>query len=170
MASAARSNLPEVRGDAENHTRGTLNHRTGSTQSTGEWAFTAAALSVAQEVSCSDGFTAHGGLDLRGAHLGALVLDGATLDNPGGTALECQWSTVDRQVSCRYGFTARGQFGLYGASVGTRVDLRGGTFSEPGQLVVDFERLNASALYLLPKTRTGRPGRSQLRHGRHVPR
>jgi hypothetical protein len=118
----------------------------------GDWALTAPALSVAQEVFCGDGFTAHGGIDLRGSHLGALVLDGATLDNPGGTALEVHWSTVDRQVSCRHGFTARGQVSLYGADIGARVDLRDGAFSEPGQLVIDFERLNASALYLLPRT------------------
>jgi hypothetical protein len=31
------------------------------------------------------------------------------------------------------------------------VDLREGTFSEPGQLVMDFERLTAAALYLLPR-------------------
>jgi hypothetical protein len=130
----------------------------------GDWALTAPALSVAHEVFCGDGFTAHGGIDLQGAHIGALVLDGATLDNPGGTALEGHWFTVDRQVFCRYGFTARGQVSLYGANVGTRVDLRGGTFSEPGQLVVDFERLKTSALYLLP--RTAPDGLVDLSHAR----
>jgi hypothetical protein len=118
----------------------------------GEWALTAPGLTVGQEMFCGDGFTSQGGIDLRGSHIGALMLDGATLNNPGGMALEVHWSTVDRQVSCRHGFTALGEFSLYGASVGTRVDLRDGTFSNPGDLAIEFERLKAPALYLLPRS------------------
>lgn len=117
---------------------------------TGDWAVTATGLQVTQEMHLSGGFTARGGIDLQAAHLGALIFDGAELDNPNGFALEGGWLTVDRQVSCRHGFTARGEFSLYGARVGARVDLREAGFANPGGLALDFERLNASALYLLP--------------------
>jgi hypothetical protein len=116
----------------------------------GSWALTAAGIRVAQEMHLGGGFVARGGLDLKAAHLGALVLDGAELDNPGGFALEGGWLTVDRQVSCREGFAAQGEFSLYGAQVGTRVDLREAVFTNAGGLALDLERLNASALYLLP--------------------
>ncbi|MGX1274606.1 hypothetical protein [Streptomyces phaeoluteigriseus] len=116
---------------------------------TGNWALTAPGVQVAREMHIGDGFIARGGVDLQAAHLGALVLDGAELDNPGGSALEGGWLTVARQVSCRKGFTARGEFSLYGAQVGARVDLREATFTNAGGLALDFERLTASALYLL---------------------
>ncbi|MFF8531693.1 oxidoreductase [Streptomyces sp. NPDC015532] len=117
---------------------------------TGDWAVTASGLQVTQEMHLGGGFTARGGIDLQGAHLGALIFDGAELDNPNGFALEGGWLTVDRQISCRRGFTARGEFSLYGARVGARVDLREASFTNPGGLALDLERLNASALYLLP--------------------
>ncbi|MFJ8804431.1 hypothetical protein [Streptomyces sp. NPDC102487] len=117
----------------------------------GDWALSASGLQVAQEMHLSDSFTARGGIDLKAAHVGALVLDGAELDNPDGSALEGGWLTVDRQVSCRQGFTAHGEFSLYGAQVGARVDLRDASFSNPSGIALDFERLNASALYLLPR-------------------
>jgi hypothetical protein len=44
------------------------------------------------------------------------------------------------------------------------VDLRDGTFTNPGDLAIDFERLNASALYLLP--RSAPDGLVDLSHAR----
>ncbi|MEU5719289.1 oxidoreductase [Streptomyces sp. NPDC020403] len=129
-----------------------------------DWALTASGLQVAQETQLTHGFTASGGIDLRGAHLGALILDGGELDNPDGNALEGGWLTVDRQVSGRQGFTARGEFSLYGAHIGTRVDLRDATFTNPGDLALDFERLNTPALYLLP--RNSPDGRVDLSHAK----
>ncbi|MGW1273423.1 hypothetical protein [Streptomyces sp. NPDC002491] len=117
----------------------------------GDWALTGSALRVAQEMQLSLGFTARGGIDLQGAHLGTLTLDGAELDNPDGSALEGGWLTVDRQVSGRRHLTVRGEFSLYGAQVGARVDLRDAAFTNPGSLALDLERLSTPALLLLPR-------------------
>ncbi|MGY0021247.1 hypothetical protein ACVHNB_20015 [Streptomyces sp. YJ-C3] len=129
---------------------GSLTLTGASLTHTENWALSVPGLQVAQDVRLNDGFTARGGIDVRSAHLGALILDGAELDSPGGFAFEGGWLTVDRQVSGRQGFTVRGEFSLYGAQVGARVDLRDAAFTNSGGLALDFERLNTSALYLLP--------------------
>ncbi len=64
-------------------------------------------VTVGHSMSCGYGFTATGEISLRGARIGGeLDLNGASLTNPGGTALLASNVTVGHSMSCGYGFTA----------------------------------------------------------------
>ncbi|HEX4092719.1 MAG TPA: hypothetical protein VHZ33_28710 [Trebonia sp.] len=79
------------------------------------------------------GRTVHeGALSLRGAHVGSLSLEGATLRNPGGYALHADHLEVTTYLHGTGGFTADGEFCLNDAHIGTILDLKGARLRNPG--------------------------------------
>jgi hypothetical protein len=85
---------------------------------------TAAQLTTQGDLELNDGFTAHGGVDLYGAHIsGRLNLIGATLTNPDGFALNADRLAVEQSMFCYEGFNARGEVRLGGAHVGGRLSF-----------------------------------------------
>ena len=83
-------------------------------------------LTVGQGAFFDDGFTAHGEVLLRGAHIGGeLEFSGATLTNPGKNALSADRLTVDGNLSYRAGFTTEGQVQLTGAHISGQLLLFG---------------------------------------------
>ncbi len=67
-----------------------------------------------------------------GARIGGqLNLSGASLTNPGGTALSGDGLTVDQDMFCRAGFTAEGEIRLIGAHIGGQLDFSGANLTNP---------------------------------------
>jgi hypothetical protein len=80
----------------------------------------------------TNGFTAGGGVTLAGARIGGqLVLDGAQLSNPSGSALDADGLRTEEGMFCRDGFTARGEVRLVGASIGGDLDFTGASLTRP---------------------------------------
>ena len=63
---------------------------------------------------------------------GQLVLSGATLTNPGGTALALDGASITGGVFLRRGFTADGEVLAVGATIGGTLGLTGATLTNPG--------------------------------------
>lgn len=71
-------------------------------------------------------------VDLTDAHLaGPLVLSGAQLSNPDGSALSADGLTVDNDVFCRNGFQATGEVRLLGARIDGDLDLTDAALDNP---------------------------------------
>lgn len=95
------------------------------------------------------GFTVSGGVMLQGAHIGGRVnFNGATLDNPGGPALNADCLTVVQGMTCQDGFTAHGEVVLTCARIGgvlgfncARLDNPGGRSLNAGLLTVEQSML-----------------------------
>jgi hypothetical protein len=97
---------------------------------------------IDKSMLCKDGFTAKGGISLRGAHIGsALDFNGAKLINTGGIALNGYRLTVAKEMSCGSGFTVDGETELSGAHIGGNLQLAGAKLAAP-----DGYALNASLL------------------------
>lgn len=60
-----------------------------------------------------------------------MILDGANLANPGGTALGATQITVDRDMCCREGFTATGRIELDDAHIGKQLTLADASLTDP---------------------------------------
>jgi hypothetical protein len=89
-------------------------------------------LTTRGNLELTNGFTAHGGVSLFGAHIGGVLdLSGATLANPNGPALHADGLTIDQHMICRDGFNATGEVRLAAAHIGGVVDLSGATLANP---------------------------------------
>jgi hypothetical protein len=119
------------------HIGGQLSFYSATLANPGGTALRADGLTVNQGMACTQGFTAKGDVRLRsaqvsgrlnfsdaqvdgqitlaGAHVTELWFFGATLANPGGTALRADRLTVDQDMDCTQGFTAKGEISLLGA-------------------------------------------------------
>ncbi|WP_433476212.1 hypothetical protein ACQPZP_03690 [Spirillospora sp. CA-142024] len=95
-------------------------------------ALTADGLTVEQNMTCRDGFTAEGEIRLPGARLARLSFAGARLSNPRGYALTADGLTVEHDLDCREGFTAHGGIHLRGATIGGTLDLTRARLGAPG--------------------------------------
>ena len=97
-------------------------------------ALTARQLRTTGDLSLDDVTAAE--VDLQGAHLGGqLNLDGASLTNTDGTALNAENLTVDQGISC-YGITADGEVCLRGARIGGELNLDGAALTNPGAMAL----------------------------------
>jgi hypothetical protein len=89
-------------------------------------------MTVGQGMHCMNGFTVTGEVRLPGAHIGGqLFLDGASLINSGGTALNAVQVTVDRDMSCA-GVFAIGKVELDSAQIGKQLNFSGARLSHLG--------------------------------------
>jgi hypothetical protein len=104
-------------------------------------ALTGDGLTVEQNMTCGDGFTADGEVRLPSAHLGRLSFPGARLSNPGGYALTADGLTLKHDLDCRGGFTAEGKVHLRGATIGGTLDLTGARLNAPGAAALAAGRL-----------------------------
>jgi hypothetical protein len=96
-------------------------------------ALSAAGACVTGDVALNDSFTAEGEVGLLAARIGgSLNLSGATLTNPGRTALDASRLSVDGPVFCRDGFAVSGQVVLRRAHITAFLDLAGARLSNPG--------------------------------------
>ena len=76
-------------------------------------------------------------VDFRGPGCGGhLNMDGATLTNPGGTALSAENATIGHDMYCGDGFTASGGIDLRGAQIGALLGLDGARLSNPGEIAL----------------------------------
>jgi hypothetical protein len=100
-------------------------------------------LTVGQDMFCGQEFTAHGGVELTGAHIGRQFhLNGASLHNENGTALNGNGLTVGQDMFCGQEFKAYGEVNLVNAKIGHLFDapeswpmivrLRGFVYDIPG--------------------------------------
>jgi hypothetical protein len=113
----------------------------------------AARLVTRGNLELSQGFTAHGPVDLSSAHIGGtLQLTDATLANPNGRARNAPRLTVEENLFGRQGFTASGDIHLLGAHINGALDLTGATFTNPTGTVLNLEGLQAVVLILQPRT------------------
>jgi hypothetical protein len=81
---------------------------------------------------CRNGFTAHGEVNLLGAHIGgSLDFTGASLTNTDGYALNADCLTVDRNMFCREGFTTQGEVRLLGARISVNLEFDGASLTNP---------------------------------------
>jgi hypothetical protein len=79
---------------------------------------------VEQDLLCTDGFAAAGGVWLSGAHIGGrLNMSGTHLTCPDAAALTAETITVDQDMVCTKGFLAEGGVRLNGAHIGGQLDL-----------------------------------------------
>jgi hypothetical protein len=80
-------------------------------------------------------FTAHGEVNLRGAHLDSLSMHGAVLTNEDGPAFEADMLRVDKSLifgsSDHSGFEAIGEVRLGGCRVGVQLIFEGASLSNP---------------------------------------
>jgi hypothetical protein len=91
---------------------------------------------------CIEGFTAHGEVNLLGAHIGGhLSFDGAILSNPNGLALHADGLTVDGAMFGRNGFRAEGEVRLLGAHIGRQLNFNGAILSNPNGLALYADQL-----------------------------
>ena len=115
-------------------------------------ALTADHLRTAGSLELNHGFTARGGVSLRGARIGGhLILSGASLANSGGTALHADLVTVDHSMLCRNGFTAHGVVRLRGAHIGGQLNLDSASLLNPGGLALRADRIDVSHIYCRDK-------------------
>jgi hypothetical protein len=83
--------------------------------------------------------TVRGQISLRGGRIGGdLILDGATLDNPGDRSLSAERCSVRGSVFLR-GAKARGGLALPGARIGADIDLIGATLERPDGLALESD-------------------------------
>lgn len=97
-----------------------------------EVALAADGLVVEGPMECSDGFTAHGAVHLRGARIGGrLDLREAVLDNPGGRALRAGNLVVEGPLDATR-LEAAGEVRLMNSRIAGWMSLRGATLRNPG--------------------------------------
>jgi hypothetical protein len=73
-------------------------------------------------------------------------LDGATLTNPKGTALDADGLTVDQLMVCRGGFRAEGQVIMRGAHIGGQLSFSGATLTNPKGTALNADGLTVDQL------------------------
>lgn len=125
----------------------------------------AISLRVSSDVLARDGFVCRGELRLDSAEIGgSLRFEGATLDNPGGTAL----SGVDLRLGANAhlceGFTATGAVHLEHATITSRLCLQDATLAGTAGIALDCRHLTTRELVLLPTRPPG--GVVDVRHAR----
>jgi hypothetical protein len=102
---------------------------------------TANGLRVRSNLNLRSVVTTHGEVRLIGAHIGGqLSLDGASLTNPNGTALQTDSLTVDQSMFCRNGFTAQGEVRMIGAHIGN-LEFDGASLTNPDGSVLTADNL-----------------------------
>ena len=77
------------------------------------------------------------------------MLEGARLDNPGGTGLRLSRIEVAADVFCQ-DMTVTGRFTLTGARIGRELDLTQARLINPGGAALDAQALQAMRVSLLP--------------------
>ena len=98
----------------------------------------------ATHVLARDGFTAAGEVRMVGARVGrSIELDGATLRNPGGRALNLELVTLGGSLFCRGAFSAEGEVRLAAATVADQVDFKHARLTDPAGNALFAERLRA---------------------------
>jgi hypothetical protein len=106
-------------------------------------------LTTRGNLELNNGFTATGEVKLLGAHIGGqLDLNGATLTNPDGFAVNANRLTVQGSMFCGEGFAATGEVNLMGAHIGGQLGLVGATLTNPNGPALRLQELRASALLL----------------------
>jgi hypothetical protein len=96
------------------------------------------------------GIKAHGEVDLRTVKVGAsLLLNGAQLRNPAGTACRLSGAQVTADMFCDE-LTATGRVRMGGITVGGAIILRRARLSHPQGIALDAPDLRARELALLP--------------------
>ncbi|MFD8395941.1 hypothetical protein ACFV2N_43815 [Streptomyces sp. NPDC059680] len=106
-------------------------------------------LQVDSDLTLDQGFTVSGQVKVARARIGGVLsLDGATLDNPGATALDAARLTAGHHMRLGNGFTARGEVRLPGAQIGGDLVLIGARVSNPGgtALTTDQAQIAQSVL------------------------
>jgi len=122
-------------------------------------------LRVSSDVLARDGFTCHGELRLDNAEIGgSLRFEGATLDNPDGTALSALDLRAGATANLCEGFTANGAIRLGYASVTSRLCLERATLTGATGTTLDCRHLTTRELVLLPTRPPG--GVVDLSHAR----
>ena len=87
-------------------------------------------------------FTAHGEMNLLGAHIGStLSFTGANLSNPDGFALTADHLTVTQSMVCRDEFTAEGEVRLPNAHIGGNLEFNGATLTNLDGCALQADRL-----------------------------
>ena len=106
-------------------------------------------LQVQGNLFLGDGLTA-ALVDLRSAQVnGVLSLDGAVLDNPGGTALHGGGLTVGQGMRCGNGFSASGEVNLIGAKISGGLYFTGATLRNTSGWALDVQGMSVTyALFL----------------------
>jgi hypothetical protein len=89
------------------------------------------AMTVEGDVYLDDLRTEGGRLNFRGATLGSLSADGATLHNPGGYTLGLSQAVIKGSVRLADRFTSTGQVVLNRSTIEGRLQLTGGSFTCP---------------------------------------
>jgi cytoskeletal protein CcmA (bactofilin family) len=96
------------------------------------------------------GIKAQGEVDLRTVKVGAsLLLNGAQLCNPAGSALRMSRAQVAADMFC-YEMTAAGRVGMGGITIGGSIILRQVRLSHPPGIALDAPDLQARQLVMLP--------------------
>jgi hypothetical protein len=105
------------------------------------------------------GFTTTGEASLMGAHIGGeLVLSGAILSNPDGSALAADGITIDESMYAN-GLTATGEVRLVGAHIGGQLVLSGAILSNPdGSALAAHGITIDESMYATEFTATGAVG------------
>ena len=102
-------------------------------------------LCVHADLALEHGFTAHGEVRLARARVGGVLsLAGASLDNPGATALDAARLTVDHHMLLDTGFTARGEVCITGAQVGGDLVLTGARLTNPQGVALVADQLHVA--------------------------
>jgi hypothetical protein len=97
---------------------------------------------TAAQVLARDGFSAVGEVRMVAARIErSIELDGATLRNPGGRALNLELVTVGGSLFCRSGFSAEGEVRLAAASVADQVTFSRAVLTNPPGHALFAERL-----------------------------
>jgi hypothetical protein len=108
-------------------------------------------LRVSSDVLARDGFTCRGQVRLDSAEIaGSLRFEGASLDNPGGTALSVLDGRVGANAHLCEGFTANGAVELGSATVTSRLCLEGATLAGTTGTALGCRHLTTRELVLLP--------------------
>ena len=140
---------------ADAEVSGALDLRGGRLSNPGGTALDGIRMAIGGPVSCRNGFSSQGDVDLYTARITGtlhfyraridgclgmadariennLELSAAQLINPGGVALEGSRLTVNGQVFCRDGFSCEGEMVLRRAHIGGFVSFHGARLSNPG--------------------------------------
>lgn len=115
-------------------------------------------IDVEQNLFCTEGFVADGGVDLRDARIGGNVeFHGARLyghraragaDAPRfGVALDAYGLRAGRNVRCGNGFAARGEVNLANAVIGGSLWLDDAELHQPGGDALDADGLTVTCLF-----------------------
>jgi hypothetical protein len=95
-------------------------------------ALAADGMTVDGPVECNAGFTANGGVQLRGARIeGSLDLNDAELVRPGGNALTASRAVINGPVRAER-LVAHGQLGFRNADIASELQLSGARLTNPG--------------------------------------